>query len=276
MRCAGLASGILEIDCDVPLGITPQRAGRVIRMICSKPLMKIAAAVWVALVCAGCAHKAANVYTFVPPGTVVLAGADLDRVRASPLRDLAAPFPEAQHVLAAWNGREVLAILRGQFQSAPSGTTLVDRGLALAGSPSMVQTAEAQHGLDISGNARLTDHAGTAPVWVVIQGGTVLPLPGNFANLNRLLRSADYAAIELTPGNTVNVVATIHSTSAQAASQTEESLRALVTLTAAADREYASLLRAIRVSRDDGTVRAQGSVPADLVLRLYSFSSQGK
>jgi hypothetical protein len=224
-----------------------------------------------ALFFAGCARRPPDLYWFVPPGTTILAGADLDAVRASPVysklpptvQAAVEPFQEAHYLLFAYNGKELLAILRGPFRKPPSDATLVGSDVALAGSPDVIRAAIAQEKLAKPGNPGLAAHASKSAIWVAIQGGTALPLTGNAANLDRLLRDARYASITLQPGNPIDVAAIVEATTPQAAMDVEQTLRAVITLTAAADRRQAALLHSIRITRDDRTVHASVSAPPE-------------
>lgn len=237
----------------------------------------------VAILSAGCARKKADVYTYVPEGTNMLLGANLDRVRQSALtaqfpalRSLVERFKDGRYLITAFRGTEVLEIERAPFTAAPAGMRLVDPDVALQGSPAIVQSAETQHASGKPGNEALAKHASTADVWLAIQRGTQLPLPGNLANLNRFLARADYTTLELTLSLPVDATLTMYAGTSREAIPLEQELRAALTLASAGDKENAALWSSARIKRDDRHVRAQLSIPLAVLQRLYSFSSQGK
>src|ERR1019366_2595663 len=89
----------------------------------------------------------------IPADTLILAGVNLDGLRASPLypklppaaRALAEPLGDARYLLLASNGKDIVAIAHGRFREAPPGAALAAPGLAVSGSPDSVRAAIAQH-----------------------------------------------------------------------------------------------------------------------------------
>ena len=212
---------------------------------------------------------------YVPADTVLLAGFDLDRLRASPLypklppaaRALAEPLRDAGYLLLAFNGRDVVAIARGRFRQAPPGATLVAPGLAVTG-----RTTGRGGAPDLLAHA--ASLAGGQQIWMVARGGIALPVTGNAANLNRLLRDMEYAAIAARIGSGIEVEATAVGRTAAAAREFEENLRAILSLTAAASArqpDLVALIRSIQITREDRTVRASLSGGPDAADRLLRF-----
>lgn len=222
----------------------------------------------------------------IPADTLLLAGLNLDDLRASPLyprlppavRALAEPLRDAGYLLLASNGKDLLSMAHGRFREAPPGATLVAPGLAVAGSPGSLRAAIAQHQTGRSGAPDLLALAASLvdgkQIWIVARGGVPLPVAGNAANLNRLLRNTEYAALAARIGSAIEIEATAVGRSAQAGREVEENLRAILSLTAAANArqpDLVALIRSIRISREDRTVRAAlsgGRDAADALLRL--------
>ena len=205
----------------------------------------------------------------IPADTVLLAGLNLDEIRVSPLypklptavRALAEPLRDAAYLLLAFNGKDLLSIARGRFREAPPGAALVAPGLAVAGPPDAVRAAIAQHKTGRDGApdllARAASLAGGKQIWVVARGGVTLPVTGNAANLNRLLRDTEYAAMAARIGSGIEIEATAAGLTAEAGREFEENLRAILTLTAAANArqpDLVALIHSIRISREDRIV----------------------
>ena len=211
----------------------------------------------------------------IPADTLILAGLNLDDLRASPLypklppaaRALTEPFRDAAYLLVASNGKDIAAIARGRFREAPPGATLAAPSLAVAGH---------KNGRDGAPDllARAASLAGGKQIWIVARGGVPLPVAGNAANLNRLLRNTEYAAMAARVGSGIEIEATAVGRTAEAGREFEENLRAILTLTAAANArqpDLVALIHSIQISREDRTVRASfsgGADAADRLLRL--------
>lgn len=191
----------------------------------------------------------------IPADTVSIAGANLNDVRAAPkFRDLVPPaFANVSYVIVAWNGKELLLIERGQSEGAKS----IGPNLSLAGAPAMMDAAEAQHRSGRSGAPDLLAQAHLAPVWGVLRGGAPLPLTGNAANLNRLLRLTDFVSLSASVKDRIEADLEMRCPTEAAARQLEESFRGIVSLAAAA---AAKRLEMAEVRREGATVNVRLSV----------------
>jgi len=217
----------------------------------------------------------------VSPDTVLLAGLNLAQVRSSPLSHklpLAAALldsvPDASALLLAFDGKELLTVARGSFHAAPAGWTLIDASLAVSGSDAAVRAAIARHQSGASTSGLMGDAASVAggnSIWVVGAGGATLPLTGNAANLNRLLRDSDYAAITVALGPPIRIEATVVGRTPEAARDAEETLRGVLALMAMAERrgsDVAVLLQGVDIRRDRRTVHAVVPATADALGKL--------
>jgi len=193
----------------------------------------------------------------IPSDTLILAGLNLDELRASPLypklppaaRALAEPFRGAAYLLLASNGKEIATIT--------PGLAVAGHKTGRGGAPDLL--------------ARAAPLAGGKQIWIVARGGVTLPVAGNADNLNRLLRDTEYAAIAARIGSGIEIEATAVARTAEAGREFEENLRAIFSLTAAASArqpDLVALIRSIRISREDRTVRAEFSGGPDAVDRL--------
>jgi hypothetical protein len=210
----------------------------------------------------------------IPAATVALAGVDLERLRASPLHAklppsalaFLEPFGHARYVLIASTGVELLTIARGVVP----GATQLAPGLALSGAPGLVAAATAAHppaGI----LAPAESVAAGRPIWIAVRGGVVLPLEGNLANVNNLLRGTEYVTLAVQPGDPTQLDVVARCATPEAALRFEQSLRALVSLAAAANARQpatAGLFESIRIGRDDRVVHASLSAPLDALAKL--------
>jgi hypothetical protein len=214
----------------------------------------------------------------VPPSATLLAGIDLVRLRASPfyaklppaVLTLLDPLREASFLMLASDGHNLLSIARGPFGQAPAGATLVSKDVAISGTPDFMSAAQTAHLA-----SSLVAYAGTiasgVQVWIVAQGGVTLPLTGNAANLNRLLRDCENSAITVKLGSTMELSFTALGRTSDAAQKVEDTLRATITLTIAGESrstDMVALLRSIQLTRDDRTVRATVSATPDAAQKL--------
>jgi hypothetical protein len=225
----------------------------------------------------------------IPADTSILGGVNLDELRASPLypklpaavRALTEPLRDARYLLLASNGKDIVAVARGRFREAPPGATLVAPGLAVTGSPGAVRAAIAQHKTGRNGApdllARAASLADGRQIWMVARGGVPLPVTGNAANLNRLLRDTEYAGIAVRLGSGIEIEATAVGRTAEAGREFEENLRAILSLTAAASArqpDLVALIRSIQIRREDRTVRVSLSAGPDAVVSLLGLISR--
>ena len=225
----------------------------------------------------------------MPPNAALLAGIDLDRLRAAPLYSKlpiaalleAQPLAGAHHALLVWSGRDLLIVARGAFREVPAGATLLEPGLAISGSPDSVRAAVAQHRTGRTGAPGLMAHAAAiAPgnqIWAIARGGVALPLSGNLANLNRILRATEWTALAARVDAGLEIHATAACATAEGARQIEESVRGLISLAVVSlmrQPDLAALLRRAEVSRENATVRASLSVPPAEAARLIEIFSR--
>jgi hypothetical protein len=210
----------------------------------------------------------------VPPATVALAGADLDRLRTSPLyaklpRVVLAflqPFDHAHQVLIASTGVELLAIARGVVPRA----TQIAPDLALSGAPNLIAAATAAHP-PAAILAPAESVARNSPLWLAVRGGIALPLEGNLANVNNLLRDTQYITLAVQPGDPAELDLVAQCPTPAAALHFEQSFRAVVSLaaaTSAREPALAGMLQSIRIRREERVVRASLSAPLDALARL--------
>ncbi|SRR5579883_205846 len=189
----------------------------------------------------------------IPPGAAAVGFADLARLRATPLY-ARLPVPdalrEANEALAVYDGKDWAIAARGDFRQPPSGATAIGPRIVAVGAPELVRAM----GAFPRGGRDLLAHEPTgAPAWLVMRGSVSLPLTGNLANLNRLLRQAEYISIAARPGAQIELDATALCATPERAQHLEENLRAL-----------ASLGRVeVAVTRDGATVQARAAVPVD-------------
>ena len=226
---------------------------------------------------------------FVPSGTTILAGVDLERLRASALRQqlpsaalaVLESLGAARSVLAASDGVNYLLLTRGDFRQAPAGATLLGQGLAAVGTPDWLRAAASRHGRPDAGAnglvARAEPAARSAEIWVAAAGNANLPVSGNGENLNRLLHTTEYATltVRLTDSVTIDVLGICRGP--EPARDLEETVRAFISLGAGATARQpalSALLRRVRVVRDDRAVHVTlVAQPAELatVLKLLGI-----
>ena len=205
----------------------------------------------------------------VPADTIVLAGADLNQLRHSPVYSKlpVTPAEGASKMLLAFNGKELLIIAQGPFRAAPAGWTLVEPGLAVTGSDAQIHAAVATHADRRATKPAVLSQAAripaNKPVWIVTQGGIALPLSGNGENLNPLLAKSQYAWLTLTLTPQVEIDATFAGATDDAAAGIEKTLRGFLELAKMGekrDAEARSILDSVRIERDKANVRASVSV----------------
>jgi hypothetical protein len=186
--------------------------------------------VLIAVLLAGCAHKPEALTAYIPKSAVAVAYVDLDRARTTPVY-ARLPVPEdlrdASAVLAVFDGKDW-----GTAVQRKSGITAT--GVA----------AKQNGGTDLLSRAAVD-----APAWLVTRGSVTLPLPGNLANINRLLHQAEYVAVAMRGDD---VIATAECRTAEQARHLEENIRALASLA-----RFAGL----DVTSDGATVRVRATIP---------------
>lgn len=228
---------------------------------------------------------AADAASCIPAGTVALAGIDLDRLRAAPLYSklpaaavaIVGSSSTASSALLAYDGKELLVAARGRFAQAPPGATLAAPNLALFGSPQLVAAAMAQYRSHATGAPALValaePIAAGQGLWIVTQGGVPLPLTGNAANWSHLMQNAESVTAAAKFDSGLALAITALGRTANSARTIEETLRADVTLAAAAEARQpslAKLLRSVRIDRDDRTVRIAVTADADAAAQLLA------
>ncbi|MEO8373180.1 MAG: hypothetical protein ABI806_28600 [Candidatus Solibacter sp.] len=207
----------------------------------------------------------------VPPATLALAGINLDQLRASPLfaksppamQAFLTPFADAHEVLIASTGTQLLAIARGVVP----GATIAPPGIALYGDPALVAAGTASHppaGILAIADSVAAGHA----IWIALRGGVTLPLEGNAANLNNLLRATESMTIAIRPDDPAGIDITAQCPTPESAQHFEQSVRALASLTAATarDPQVSGALQGIVITRAHHVVRIALRAP------LSSFS----
>lgn len=222
----------------------------------------------------------------IPPGTRLLAGIQLDRVRSSPVFPkvpgtalaLLEPVRNASTLLFVSDGKDLLWAARGNFSTAPPGASLLNSHLAIAGSPSLVQAGIAQHASGRTGVPGLTGQAeliAIQPIWAIARRGTVLPLSGNAGNVNRLLAMADYTtlAVELNSGLVLHAAG--HCQSDEQARKLEETVRGFLSLARAGarDSDVGRLLSGVQIRRDGLTVHADAPVSPEVIEALLNAAT---
>ena len=107
----------------------------------------------------------------------------------------------------------------------------------------------------------------------VVRGGTRLPLPGNSANLNRLVAFTKYTTASATWDSAIRLEADGHCATPESARQLEERLRALVTLAKSAAKapQLASVLASIELGHDGSVVHLALLASPQAVQELLGF-----
>jgi hypothetical protein len=98
-----------------------------------------------------------------------------------------------------------------------------------------------------------------------------LPLEGNLANVNNLLRGTEYVTFAVQSGDPAELELVARCPSPDAAQRFEQSFRALVSLWIVAYRRQpatAAVLQAIRISRAERDVHVTLSAPLDVLAKL--------
>ena len=162
------------------------------------------------VVVAGCrsggpGSAARRLAAFLPDDAIVLAGADLDAVRAAPLgRDLPtlawlAPLGvEAHDVLASWDGRTWLVAARGRLTAPPAPGLAAAGDVVVAGPPEAVRAAMERARAGRPGPAALLARAPRTQLWAVSTGAPMVPSNSAYARLlnavGDITAEADFSA----------------------------------------------------------------------------------
>jgi hypothetical protein len=213
----------------------------------------------------------------VPNDATAIAGIDLAALRASPLYSklpptvtgLAEPLHNASSMMLAWNGKDLLLLASGTFAQPPSGYTLIAPGIAAAGAPDRIQAARDQLRTGRTNAPPFPKVAGT--ISGAVRGEGRLPLTGNLANANNLLREAEYTTASVQLHDAVELVLTAQCPTPENAQRFEQSLRAIMTLAAAATArqpEIAALLRSVHINREDRIVKANVTTRPEALANL--------
>src|ERR1019366_8045172 len=95
---------------------------------------------------------------------------------------------------------------------------------ALSGAPDLIAAATAAH--PAAGIlAQAESVAAASPVWIAVRGGVALPMEGNLANVNNLLRDIEYVTLAVQPGDPTQLALVARCPSPEAALRFEQSFR---------------------------------------------------
>jgi hypothetical protein len=193
-----------------------------------------------ALLAGGCARPPvsplADLAAKLPADAIVLAGADLDRLRSTPLFvKLPDALRDGSYVLAAYSGKDLTTATRSA------------RGVTVSGAAGQGAPED------------LLKRAPDAPLWLVARGNVTLPLAGNLANINRLLHQTQYAVVSARPGERFELRADAFCRSDADAQRLEENVRAIGSLTRFP----------LEVAREGATVRVTASVAPEVLGKLF-------
>jgi hypothetical protein len=204
----------------------------------TEPRFYVAAVLFLAAACSRAPQAPmADLAAKLPADSIVLAGADLDKLRTSPLfSKLPEAFRQGSYVLAGYTGTELVTATR-------SGSRLEVSGTAGPGAP-----------------PDLIAHASDAPLWVVARGSTTLPLSGNLANVNRLLHQTEFTVVAARPaGDAFELRAEGICRGEADAEHLEGNVRAI-----------GSLMRfPMEVTREGSVVRVRATVSAEQLGKIF-------
>jgi len=173
---------------------------------------------------------------YMPPGATVIAGIDLDRLRATPLfAKIPEPFRDGSYALVGYDGKALVTASR-------TGSRVSVSGGAVKGNP-----------------PDLLRHASDAPIWIVARGSSTLPLTGNLSNLNRLLHQTQYTMVTARVGERVDLEMTGVCVSPEVAQHLEENVRAIATL----------MKFPLQVRREGTVIHATGSISIEAAGSLF-------
>ena len=161
--------------------------------------------------------------------------------RPSALRTTTTAFGDARYVLIAIRGPEILTATLAADGSVSAPRTR----------PPGLRSPLLEEGESL---------AARYPAWAVIRGSAPLPLQGNLANLNNLLRDASLITLAAQPSETLAIELTAACPSEDAARRFEGSLRAVLLLT--------KLAASAQIHRDGMKVKASLVASPDAFGRL--------
>src|SRR5450756_1779697 len=132
-------------------------------------------------------------------------------------------------------GVDLLTIARGVVP----GATQIAPDLALSGAPHLISAATSAHP-PVGILAPAESVAAGSPIWIAVRGGVALPLQGNLANANNLLRGTEYVTLAVQPGDPTQFELVARCPTPEAALRFEQSFRSMVSLVAATNARQAA------------------------------------
>ncbi|MCC6537193.1 MAG: hypothetical protein IT162_06560 [Bryobacterales bacterium] len=253
----------------------------------------------------------------LPSDTVILAAIRMDRVRKSPLytewqaklpvasleemklRFGVDPRTDVDEMVAAYNGKELLTLLRGRFKSGDlaaklteaggeradhGGKTLVKRGpagvvflsdtVAAAGALPLLHTVIEAKGTPPSLLGGLKAVPADAHAWVLTTGGATLQLPrgSNAGNIDKVLESLQSLTGWANFDEGLRIALRGTAADAEAAKRLHTQLRGLIgmgRLSTPDNRpELLKLYDGIETRQVDKSIEANANLPADLLKQV--------
>jgi hypothetical protein len=232
-----------------------------------------------ALALVGCAPSAPPpVANAAPADTTAMASVDLPALRGAPayaklpssVKAFMDSLPAAKVVVLAWNGKELLMLAGGGFTQPPSRYTSIGNGIAASGSTERIEAARKK--LASGSGVPLPLPQSNAEIRAALRGDGKLPLTGNMVNTANLLRMANPTTVTVHVENAVEVEVAAQCGSAAEAVQLEESLRALLTLAKAGNRDadLAGMLQELRTTRENWIVRTNIILTPETLTKVIS------
>ncbi len=230
----------------------------------------------------GCGHRAdldSDLEGAIPADAAIVAGANLDQLRGTPLwraapPGLVEPFQQGSRLLVASARNEWLVLARGNFSQPPEGGRWLAPGVAEAGSGRLMAEA-AGRWRTVHAAGPLVEfavaHAAGSALWIAARAGAELPLSGNYANLNRLLADVTYVSLSARLAGDCHLRLSAESRGEAAGRRFEQTLRAMLSLAAMAEARHAELAGALNqavVRRDGRRIEAELSASVETVARL--------
>ncbi len=217
---------------------------------------------------------------------------------------------EIKELVLASNGKDTVMMARGEFQNpagieaklekegarriAAGNTTLLGNeqgavsflgNIAIAGKTEYLKSVLSGPVLDDSNKRAVLAKAAALPrekqVWAVAVGGFApMPLPetGNLANLSRVFRSMETAAMTLDFTNGVNLSATGLCANEKDARQIHDLLRGLIGFgrlsTPSEQLEMLRFFDAIKIDHADRQVKVNADVPMDMLEKFLKLTGR--